>query len=106
MTNPSVCRPGLITLTPMLELVHQERFRLAHRWAPGHMSDYLDGELAPRGRRRMERHVGECPECRHLLASLRRMLETLRVLPAPGVRTDARTHAAAVRARLDEPPTS
>ena len=47
------------------------------------MSDYLDGELAPAGRTRMERHLGECAECRRLLAGLRRTLDGLHRLAAP-----------------------
>ena len=47
------------------------------------MSDYLDGELAASGRARMERHLGECAECRRLLAGLRAVVDGLHRLPAP-----------------------
>jgi anti-sigma factor RsiW len=84
----------------MSNVVHRARFRRDHRWAPGHMSAYLDGELASRSRARIERHTGECPECRGILASLRRMLGLLQGLPPASARREAPDIAAAVRARL------
>jgi anti-sigma factor RsiW len=68
------------------------------------MSAYLDGELAATGRARLERHVGECPDCERLLAGLRRMLDGLRRLSVPDDGRDALQVAAAVRLRLQEPP--
>jgi anti-sigma factor RsiW len=79
------------------------RFGRDHRWAHGHMSDYLDGELASTRHRRMERHVTECPECRQLLAMLRRIVGALHRLPPP-VGADALQIAASVRLRLGELP--
>jgi anti-sigma factor RsiW len=67
------------------------------------MSDYLDGELAPAARTRMERHLGECAECRRLLAGLRRTLDGLHRLAAPSPGVDALQIAASVQARLTEP---
>lgn len=64
------------------------------------MSDYLDGELAPASRLRMERHLGECAGCRRLLAGLRRTVDGLRHLSAPSPGVDAVRMAASVRARL------
>lgn len=69
------------------------------------MSDYLDDELSSGNRRRMERHVGECEECRRLLAGLRKMLEALGGLAAPGS-GDVRRIAASVRLRIREPGSS
>ena len=66
------------------------------------MSAYLDGELAARALRRLERHVGECHECRRLLAELRRMLGALKSLPAPSDGAGALEIAASVRARLEQ----
>jgi hypothetical protein len=34
-----------------------------HRWSQRRMSDYVDGELSPRQRRRLEAHARLCPEC-------------------------------------------
>jgi len=66
------------------------------------MSAYLDGELASRARDRMQRHTGECPECRGVLNTLRRMLGRLGVLPPLSDAPQASDIAAAVRARLPE----
>jgi anti-sigma factor RsiW len=66
------------------------------------MSGYLDGELASRGRVRLERHVGECEECRRVLAGLREMLAQLGGLPSPPARRDRRGIAASVRQRLHD----
>jgi hypothetical protein len=50
----------------------------------------------------MERHVGECVQCRRLLADLRETLTALHALPPPaGV--DAVQIAASVRLRIEEP---
>jgi anti-sigma factor RsiW len=64
------------------------------------MSDYLDAELAPARRTRMEHHLGECAECRRLLAGLRVTVDGLHRLSAPRVGADALQIAASVRARL------
>lgn len=82
-------------------VLHRARFRRDHRWAPPHMSAYLDGDLASRARARLERHTGECAECRGVLHSLRRMLVRLHGLPTSGRR--APEIARAVRQRLHEP---
>jgi anti-sigma factor RsiW len=66
------------------------------------MSDYLDGELASAARRRMEGHLGECAECRRLLAGLRRTVDGLHRLAAPSPSVDALQMAASVQARLTE----
>lgn len=55
-----------------------------HRFTKAQASSYLDGELDQPGRERIERHTSVCPQCRALLASLRRMIEELpRLSPAP-----------------------
>jgi anti-sigma factor RsiW len=84
-------------------LFKRGRFMLDHRWAPEHMSGYLDGELGSRGRARIERHTKECAVCRGLLRSLRKMLDALQRLPGPRERVDANAMVAAVRRRLHEP---
>ncbi len=35
------------------------------------MSDYLDGSLARRDRRRLERHLADCPDCTRYLEQMR-----------------------------------
>jgi anti-sigma factor RsiW len=68
------------------------RFMRDHRWTGAHMSAYLDDELRPDERRRLEEHVHWCPQCRHMLETLRLTLAGLmglRTAPetdvAPGV---------------------
>jgi anti-sigma factor RsiW len=90
----------------MSGFLERVRFRLDHRWVPGRMSDYLDAQLGSGARARMQRHVGECQECRRLLAELRRTLDALHRMPAPSGGVDARAIAASVRLRLREPPVS
>jgi predicted anti-sigma-YlaC factor YlaD len=52
-------------------------YMLDHRWTNARLSRYLDGELSDRHRLRVERHAGRCPQCRRLLATLRRTLDGL-----------------------------
>jgi anti-sigma factor RsiW len=40
------------------------------------VTDYLEGELAPRDRRRFEAHLAGCPHCTEYLAQMR---ETIRL---------------------------
>lgn len=86
----------------MSEFLDRERFRRDHRWARGRMSDYLDGELTLARRTRMEDHLGECAECRRLLAGLRRTLDGLHRFPTLSEGVDALRLAASVRGRLSE----
>jgi anti-sigma factor RsiW len=44
------------------------------------LSDYLDGDLGARTRRRVSRHLARCKHCQALLESLTRTLEQLRSL--------------------------
>jgi anti-sigma factor RsiW len=68
------------TLNPIRR--HRERCREVR----AQMSDYLDGELEPRAAAGVERHVRWCPNCRRMLANLRRTvagLGALGDLPTP-----------------------
>lgn len=87
----------------MPEFLSRPRFWRDHRWAPGHMSEYLDGDLPGSGRERMQRHVGECRDCRTVLGELTLMIERLGRLPSPGGGAAVRI-TTAVRVRLREPP--
>ena len=89
----------------MHEFLSRPRFWRDHRWAPDHMSDYLDGDLASSGRERMEWHVGECCDCRTVLGELRLMIKRLGRLTSPEGGGAGRI-TAAVRVRLREPPGS
>lgn len=66
------------------------------------MSAYLDEELSSGARRRMERHVAECEECRRLLGGLREMLTVLHALRTPSD-ADSKRITASVRLRIQEP---
>lgn len=59
------------------------QFESDHRWAHDRMSDALDAELDEAGRRRMEHHLKDCPECREFLHALRRLVGELGTLPVP-----------------------
>ncbi len=69
-------------------LLANRRYMREHRWTHGHLSEYVDEELRPADVARVEAHVGICPHCRRVLATLRRTLDGLRSLreePALGV---------------------
>ncbi|MGI8726873.1 MAG: anti-sigma factor family protein [Solirubrobacterales bacterium] len=67
----------------MIGLLRRLLFRREHRWTHQHLSDYLDRELDPGERERIEAHMSVCPQCRRVLATLRRTLEGLRGIGAP-----------------------
>lgn len=61
----------------MFGFLRMMRFYREHRWTHRHLSEYLDGELDAPGRERVEEHVGMCPDCRRVLAGLKRTLQAL-----------------------------
>jgi anti-sigma factor RsiW len=90
----------------MRSLLAKVRFRRDHRWAPDRMSDYLDGDLDPHARARMEHHVAECVTCRRLLAGLTLIVDRLHRVPVAEPGLDRAQLAGAVRLRLEQPPAS
>ena len=62
-------------------LLKRRRYMREHRWTHAHLSEYLDEDLSPNERERLEAHVGICPHCRRVLRTLRRTLESLVELP-------------------------
>jgi anti-sigma factor RsiW len=62
-------------------LLERRRYMREHAWTHAHLSDYLDDDLSPAERERLEEHVGICPHCRRVLRTLRRTLESLMQLP-------------------------
>ncbi|HEY3018784.1 MAG TPA: anti-sigma factor [Solirubrobacteraceae bacterium] len=58
-------------------MLMRRRFMREHNWTHQHLSDFLDGELSDADRHRVEDHVGMCPQCRRVLATLRRTIENL-----------------------------
>jgi anti-sigma factor RsiW len=85
----------------MSAALHRVRFWSDHRWAQARMSDHLDQDLRYARRRRMERHVDECEDCRRLLADLRAMVALLRRMRTPDDGVDAARIAASVRLALE-----
>jgi anti-sigma factor RsiW len=79
-------------------------FRLDHRWARNRMSDYLDDGLNPGQLQRLTRHLGECAECRRLLAGLTQIVDALHRLPAREGGPTPLALAASVRARIKQLP--
>jgi anti-sigma factor RsiW len=63
-------------------LLERRRYMREHNWTHAHLSDYLDEDLSPHERERVEEHVGVCPHCRRVLRTLRRTLESLMSLRA------------------------
>jgi anti-sigma factor RsiW len=68
----------------MMGPLRMMRFYRDHRWTRRHLSEYVDGELDPEGRARIERHVHDCPSCWRLLATLKRTLAALMGLREDG----------------------
>lgn len=69
-------------------LLTHRRYMREHRWTHTHLSGYIDQDLGAGELARVEEHVGICPHCQRVLATLRRTLEglqSLRAEPAPGV---------------------
>ncbi len=57
--------------------LQRRRFMREHDWTHAHLSEYIDEELTAEERRRLEEHVSMCPQCRRVLATLRRTVESL-----------------------------
>jgi anti-sigma factor RsiW len=57
--------------------VRGPRFHLDHLFTRRRLSDYVDGELAPGARGRVERHLEDCPDCSRAERSLRRLVARL-----------------------------
>jgi anti-sigma factor RsiW len=62
-------------------LLERRRYVREHKWTHAHLSAYLDDDLSPAERERLEEHVGICPHCRRVLRTLRRTLASLMELP-------------------------
>ena len=57
--------------------LRRRRAPLVCREAVELVTDYLEGALAERDRRRLETHLADCPHCREYLAQMRRTLDLL-----------------------------
>ena len=56
------------------------RFLREHRWTHTHLSNYIDRGLDDPDHDRVEQHVGLCPQCHRMLATLRLTVVGLRSL--------------------------
>jgi anti-sigma factor RsiW len=88
----------------MRPLPYRFGFLRDHRWVPPHASDYLDSELSPRERRRVERHTADCPECRELLRSLQALIGVLGTIGDGEPQVVAAAVLASIHSRLSDNP--
>lgn len=58
----------------------KRRFMREHKWTNAQLSGYLDQELSADANARVHDHVGKCPECQRVLASLKKTLAAIRGL--------------------------
>jgi anti-sigma factor RsiW len=65
-------------------LLERRRYMREHKWTHAHLSEYLNEDLSPDERERVEDHVSICPHCRRVLRTLRRTVESLVDLRAEG----------------------
>jgi anti-sigma factor RsiW len=86
----------------MLRVLDRLRFVRDHRWVPPRLSEYLDSELGPRERHRVERHTDGCAECRELLRSLGALIGALGTIRDREARLVGPAVLAAVQSRLSE----
>ncbi|MGH2713169.1 MAG: zf-HC2 domain-containing protein [Thermoleophilaceae bacterium] len=85
-------------------LARRMRDKRDHRWSERRMSDYIDGDLAPRQQRRLEAHARLCPDCGRLRRSLTVLVWELRELGRTRAREN--TVAGGVIERLRSEPLS
>ena len=45
-----------------------------HQWSQRHLSHYVEGDLAPRARRRLDRHARDCADCGRGIRAMRALL--------------------------------
>jgi anti-sigma factor RsiW len=84
----------------MSSLLARIRFRLDHRWTPHHLSEFVDDDMPPRSRTRLQRHVDQCPDCNRALVTLQRLIDRLHRLP-PTASNDRPDIASQVRRRIE-----
>ncbi len=64
-------------MTMRAALLHPLRFHCDHRFTRTQASAYLDGDLGPDDRGRIESHTHMCPPCARFMAGLRRTVSAL-----------------------------
>jgi anti-sigma factor RsiW len=61
-----------------------------HQWSQQHLSHYIDGDLRPRARRRLDRHARDCADCGRGLRAMRALVYMVQGLDGlAGVRAPA-----------------
>ena len=61
-----------------------------HQWSQQHLSHYVEGELRPHARRRLDRHARECVECGRGIRAMRALVYAVQGLDGlAGVRAPA-----------------
>ena len=55
-------------------------FAADHQWSQRHLSHYVEGDLSPRARSRLDRHARDCPECGRGLLAMRALVQLVRGL--------------------------
>jgi anti-sigma factor RsiW len=51
-----------------------------HQWSQQHLSHYVEGDLRPRARRRLDRHARDCADCGRGIRAMRALVHTLQGL--------------------------
>ena len=51
-----------------------------HQWSQQHLSHYVEGELRPRARRRLDRHARNCVDCGRGIRAMRALVHALQGL--------------------------
>ena len=65
-----------------------------HRWSQAHLSHYVEGDLGPLARRRLDRHARDCVDCGRGIRAMRALVYALGGLGGPaGVRAPATVFA-------------
>jgi anti-sigma factor RsiW len=77
---------------------------LACLWMRSRLDSFVDGALAGRAVRRVEAHVGDCPECRGRVQQARRLRALLRAAVPEPVAPDFSSFWAGVERRIGREP--
>ena len=51
-----------------------------HKWSQQHLSHYVEGDLRPRARRRLDRHARNCVDCGRGIRAMRALVHALQGL--------------------------
>jgi anti-sigma factor RsiW len=51
-----------------------------HQWSQQHLSHYVEGDLRPRARRRLDRHARDCVDCGRGLRAMHALVHALQGL--------------------------